>query len=799
MRRFNDKRRTEQDVQPTQETFGGGIRRGLLGIKEKLLGYIHNKSFRKKYKYYYALTFAIPIIVIILANMITQQAVKNQVLSSNEKTLNQFFGRVDEQISQTIKDAYGIVIRQELQDYAEMSVEMTRKDIEKKLSVITILQDYYTVDIYEDIFVWFKDNARVFSGINPVSISWGKEEYKQHYYKEDMEMLQRLDLIIQGDNMQPVFWPIQKEGGESAFALSLSRYRADSKLKTYVVTLVIDSNFVETCVGEGILAQGENVMLFTRDGEQLFSCQTEWLNYLPEHYRNEGIYETKENGKTYTLLVKESESMDGYYVMAVSHDIFFAPLTEIRTISYIGILLSVIIGLFVVYKMSCNTYRPLELVLEQLRDKMNQQFDSGKHNEFEFITEWLNKKEREDDFNKNRRRKEEELARRQKLLKVVLEGKAMSEADMEFLEKQVALSGQFYGGIIQLKSCGKAGWDMLSFIIANVLEEIFEGTCSCDILPLSAARHIIVLGLKKEASEEEMEELLRKGLLFLEQYFDIKAVVGMGERCMGVHGLQKLYRQAQQALEYRFILGNEMIISYRHIQGRQMKMPFSDQNTMFHIVDEFLQKEKVCEKTAESFVGKLTGTYGIDTSASIETVEYFRYEMVNTLNRVWAGGEVEYFQRQAYIERLMESEHLEEYVERLAGILWETGKEMQDNGRRKHLTRKIKQYVEENFANAELSVTLIGEVFGMQAAYLSQIFREEYGMLLLNYIANTRVKEAQRMLHETKMTVHEIAESTGFLSDGVFIKTFKKIVGITPGKYRETARSAAVTNIKLSD
>lgn len=799
MKVFDNKREIEQDRQIAKKIAECGIRQRLGGIKARLLNCIHNKSYRKKYKYYYALTFAIPIIVIILANIITQQAVKNQVLQSNEKTLNQFFGRVDEQITLMIKDVHNIAMRQELQEYAELSVEKTLEDIEKRLSVITMLNGYYAGSVYEDIFVCFEDNSRLISGVNPMAVSGGKENYNRIYYKEDSQMQHRLAGIMQQDKVQPAFWTIQKEGGEPYFALSLNRYRADSKLRNYVVTLVVDSDFVEICVGEGILAQGENVMLFTRDGELLFSYQTGWLNYLPEDYRSEGVYETKENGEDYTLLVKRSESMDGYYVMAVSHEMFFEPLTKIRTISYVGILLSIIIGIFVMFKMSRNTYRPLELVLAQLQDKMKQEFEPGKHNEFEFITEWLNKKEREDSFNKNRRRKEEEIGRRQKLLKVVLEGKAMSEAEMEFLENQVVLSGQFYGGIIQLKSCGKAGWDMVSFIIANVLEEIFRETCSCDILPLSAARQIIVLGLKREASEEELEELLRKGFLFLEQYFDIRAMVGMGERCMGLYGLYKMYRQAQLSLEYRFVLGNEMIISYRNIQGRQMKLPFSDRNTMFHIVDEFLQKEKVCEETAESFVRKLTGIYGVDALASIETVEYFRYEMINALNRVWAGSEMEYFQRQAYVEQLMEAEHLEEYLGRLANIFWETGKELQDNSHRRNLTRKIKQYVEENYAKEELSVAMVGEAFGMQAAYLSQIFREEYGMLLLNYIANTRVKEAQKLLRETKMTVHEIAERTGFLSDGVFIKTFKKIVGITPGKYRETARDAVASDINLND
>lgn len=786
MKAFGEKRKSQQDGQGVAEATGGGMRQVFGRIKERLLRNIHNKSYRKKYTYYYALTFAIPIIVILLANMITQQAVKNQVLRSNERTLKQFFRLVDEQIALMVDDAYKIVMLRELTEYAELNAEETIGATGKRVDIISMLNGYYLDSDYEDVFVWFPYSDRLISGMNPTASSGVMESYCQIYYKEEQQMQQKLIGILQHDIMQPAFWTVEKEDENQYFALSINRYRTSSKLKNYVVTMVASSNFVDNCIGEGILAQGENAMLFNRGGELLFSYQTEGLDHLPECYRSAGIYEIKENGKPYTLLVQESESMDGYYAMAISHDMFFEPLSRIRTISYAGILLSVIIGMFVIYKMSRNTYRPLELVMAQLQDTMKQQFDPGKHNEFEFMAEWLKKKEEEERGGRRRKQKEQESARRKELFLLALEGKSLNETEMEFLENQVALSKQFYGGVIQLKSCGEAGWDLISFVIANVLEEIFQETCHCDILSVSASRHILILGLKKEESEDTLEALLQEGLLFLQQHFGIQAVVGMGELCTGLYGLRKLYRQAQQALEYQFILGKEMIIRYSHISGRQMKLPFSDKNTMFHIVEEFLQKEKVREDTAEAFCKKLIGLYGIDAQASMETVEYFRCEVINTLNRVWAGSEMEYFQRQTFVEQLMEAEHLEEYGARLAHILCEIGKNQQDNSRRKNLTRMIKQYVEENYANADLSVTLVGEVFGMQAAYLSQIFREEYGMLLLNYIANTRVKEAQRMLRESKMTIHEIAESAGFLSDGVFIKTFKKIVGITPGKYRET-------------
>ena len=46
---------------------------------------LEDKSYRKKYRYYYALTFLIPIMVILLANILSQNIVKAQVIQSNER------------------------------------------------------------------------------------------------------------------------------------------------------------------------------------------------------------------------------------------------------------------------------------------------------------------------------------------------------------------------------------------------------------------------------------------------------------------------------------------------------------------------------------------------------------------------------------------------------------------------------------------------------------------------------------------------------------------------------------------
>ena len=143
---------------------------------------------------------------------------------------------------------------------------------------------------------------------------------------------------------------------------------------------------------------------------------------------------------------------------------------------------------------------------------------------------------------------------------------------------------------------------------------------------------------------------------------------------------------------------------------------------------------------------------------------------------------------QSSIGNLNYTESLNEYLQKLAEILNKIKADMKETNQRQLLSAKIKKYVEHHYPDAELSVSVIGNVFGMQAAYLSQMFRETYGMRLVNYIACVRIDRAKQLLTDTNLTIGEIAEQVGFLSSAVFIKTFKKELGITPGKYRTSNR-----------
>lgn len=80
---------------------------------------------------------------------------------------------------------------------------------------------------------------------------------------------------------------------------------------------------------------------------------------------------------------------------------------------------------------------------------------------------------------------------------------------------------------------------------------------------------------------------------------------------------------------------------------------------------------------------------------------------------------------------------------------------------------------------------------GLSRYYFSRLFESAFSLSPIRYLQSVRIQKAQEYLRFTDRSVGEIAELTGFDSISVFIRAFKKSVGMPPGCYRnqKTKRS----------
>lgn len=745
----------------------------------------NKKSYRRKYTYYYVLTLAIPIIVILFVNVLIQKTVRQQVIEANERTLKQFFYLMDEKVDIILDDAYKIIKSTELDEYAKLDEKSVIVEFSQKVSGITLLNKVNVSGIYDDIFAWFPYNGGMLSGKNPIVSATTLETYCDTYYNKNESMKGYILDTEKHGALHPVFWQIDNDDNERILGLSLSRYKVNSELHNYVIALIINNNFLTEGIENGILTPSDNAMLFNKDGALLFSNRENRLEVLPEGCRTTGMYEIELEGEACTLLVEESQHMEGFYTLLISQEDFYKPLIKTRIISLIGACLSIVLGSIVAYKMSQNTYRPLEEILQKIEDSLKQCFDEKNYNEFEFIAEVIHQQKEEHESDRAKKQEEIDTGKRKEYLLAVLEGRMMREADVDWLETQLDETGSFYVGHLYLKNAGEIGWDLLPFVIDNVFTEKLAPLCNCEVLSVSGANYFLVLHTKSNNEHQLLLDALQQSISFLQEKCGAFSVLGISNEGQDIYELRKLNNQAELALNYKFLL-SKSLIQYKDIQERQFQLPFWEKNGMFHMVLDYLDADGSQKCSSEEFIKNLASMYKLDQEPSVQNAEYFCDELTNVLKCVILGKEFEDVQHRQEIDSLLPAESLEEYLEKLTSVLNILKADKKESDCRKNTAVKIKKYIEMNYTNPDLNVSLIGEVFGMQAAYLSQMFREEYGILLLNYIAYVRIDHAKQLLSETNLTIGEVAQEVGFLSSGVFIKAFKKILGTTPGKYRQT-------------
>lgn len=104
------------------------------------------------------------------------------------------------------------------------------------------------------------------------------------------------------------------------------------------------------------------------------------------------------------------------------------------------------------------------------------------------------------------------------------------------------------------------------------------------------------------------------------------------------------------------------------------------------------------------------------------------------------------------------------------------------------MVARIKEIVERRFSDPGLGVREIAGEVGYSPNYLSAFFKERVGMNLLDYINTRRIECARSLLETTDRMIYLIAEESGFTNQYYFSAIFKRHVGTTPSRYRNSAR-----------
>lgn len=98
-----------------------------------------------------------------------------------------------------------------------------------------------------------------------------------------------------------------------------------------------------------------------------------------------------------------------------------------------------------------------------------------------------------------------------------------------------------------------------------------------------------------------------------------------------------------------------------------------------------------------------------------------------------------------------------------------------------------KRYVKHNL-QSKLALCDIAAHLHCSKATLTETFRREFGMTVVQYINRNRLEKACHLLINTELSISTICEECGFSGGEYFSALFKKVYALSPLAYRKAAR-----------
>ncbi|MDF2927034.1 MAG: AraC family transcriptional regulator [Paenibacillaceae bacterium] len=327
---------------------------------------------------------------------------------------------------------------------------------------------------------------------------------------------------------------------------------------------------------------------------------------------------------------------------------------------------------------------------------------------------------------------------------------------------------------------------LIMFSVTNILEEIAQRHRSCVVFS-PRENHFVALFHSREDNALPHMDAIALMLDSTSTYLKMSLSAGVGNPVEAIAEVQYSYQEAQTALDYRFFTGHGTIVSIGDFGERRMQINssrmYAEQNELIHYMK--LGKEEEVSRAISSIFEQL----GRESNCSISYVQSIAVEMVNQAYRSLheLGEKVENVLPgwPEIMAELYSQHHLTDLIVWLQQLFRTmTRFFLQKNNQKNSRTiRKIKEIIAQHYMENITMSRLAEEVF-MSPNYISQIFRQETGTTVTEYVTKVRMEAAKELLKSPDLKILQVAEMIGYETAAYFSTVFKKYTGMYPQKYR---------------
>lgn len=96
---------------------------------------------------------------------------------------------------------------------------------------------------------------------------------------------------------------------------------------------------------------------------------------------------------------------------------------------------------------------------------------------------------------------------------------------------------------------------------------------------------------------------------------------------------------------------------------------------------------------------------------------------------------------------------------------------------------QVLEIIDRDYAQP-LSLAILAGRVCVHPTYLSNLFKKQVGLTLVEYINRRRIEQAKKLLEDPLNKIFWVSEQVGFMNQRYFSQVFKRITGLTPIEYR---------------
>jgi two-component system, response regulator YesN len=478
----------------------------------------------------------------------------------------------------------------------------------------------------------------------------------------------------------------------------------------------------------------------------------------------------------------------------------------VSVISYlwagIGVAVLVLCIVYLVYITKRN-YKPIEIIMHRIQEYQQRNVLQGKPtgDEFSFIEKALESLIDQTTVYEKQFQEDLLLRRRQFFQELISGARDMNARDGRARLERLQLPSDFelhclavaeidrYPQFLQQYS--ERDQQLMKFVLTNVVHEFAQQesiSLWTEWITNERLGILFVIPAANGDTEEQVKQINERFRQWVETNLNFSITIGMGRIGEELTNLSQAYMEALFPLNHKLTLGSNRVLTAstpRHI-------PSKGSYQYYQRVSALVQHYRMTNPLWSDVLNDIFSHLSSDMLKDEEIrslVDYMLHllhreleELPEEVRRSWEETYPALLQATAEaqtIEAIRDAQLtcLQQWFDRYVAF--------RDSKSQASLLDEMKRYIETHYTDPDLSLNHLSDRFDINPKYASQLFKEQFGMKFVDFLVQLRMEQAKRLLLETSDPIQDIAEKVGYTHGISFGRTFKKVVGATPGDYRK--------------